>query len=431
MCVSKKRPSTRHTIQSKIDHAYWLKRLFRNTFTFKGDRFQVNHWSVKIQHQGTRRTFSLKNQTRAKAAVEACKLYRAIVTEGWETVSIKGGSSSLPVSKTRRAVDGSSSTSYWAERLIYRKYTEKFHPHLQRELSVRVQHAGTSYYFPLQTDDPKVAARRAAGIYQSVTHEGWNKTKERFSRELSVAFRWVDNPVAWTYTTIQTQPHAFELPIAPGPSCSRLNVAVIETDPGIRRALAWCINQQPGYRCVASFATAAAALSQIPTRQIHLVLASQNLVDQGGTVGMLSTFAPKVAGLVFSVYEDCDLLFACAPGGAAGYLFRRTLPTRILEPIAEAWDKGVFTRDLVTTMVRHYFEGAVASLPASASNHELTNLTQRELEILGLLSKGQPDKEIADLLGISTWTVHGHLKKIFEKLDVHNRTEAVLKYLHK
>ena len=86
---------------------------------------------------------------------------------------------------------------------------------------------------------------------------------------------------------------------------------------------------------------------------------------------------------------------------------------------------------MIADRIREYFQATAASLPTGSLAQVLTTLTQREHEILGLLSKGQPDKEIADLLRISTWTVHGHLKKIFEKLGVHNRTEAVLAYLHK
>jgi DNA-binding NarL/FixJ family response regulator len=145
----------------------------------------------------------------------------------------------------------------------------------------------------------------------------------------------------------------------------------------------------------------------------------------------LKPIAPNVMGLLLSVYEDSEQLFKSTPGGAGSYMLRRTSPTQILAPIAAAWEKGVFTREEIAESVRHYFEAAVVSLPVGGSAHELVNLTPREHEILGLLSKGHPDKEIAEILRISTWTVHGHLKKIFEKLHAHNRTDAVVKYLHK
>ena len=73
----------------------------------------------------------------------------------------------------------------------------------------------------------------------------------------------------------------------------------------------------------------------------------------------------------------------------------------------------------------------VESLSTPESARETARLTQRERDILNLLSEGCLDKEIADALGISLWTVHSHLKKIYEKLGVHTRTEAAIRYLHK
>ena len=405
-----------------MEPKYWRDRLFRNSFTYKGNRFQVSHWSVKIQHLGIRKTFSLRATVRTEAAAEACQLYKAIVTRGWESAPARcksKGTEFHPAPGTLAAPgENGFDSSYWAQRLIHRKYTEALNVSAGRELSVRVDHADASHYFPLGTDNRKLAASRAAQIYQTVAHQGWDLASEQFPRELSVAFRWADNPVAWTYTTIHTQTTI--RPVRPVaalyPSAARLNVAIAESDAGLRRALAWCINQQDGCSCVAAFASAASALRETPRQRTHLVLVSQSLADKPGTVCLeeLKIAAPKVAGVLFSVYEDADQLFKSAPGGAAGYLFRRTAPTRILAPITAAWENGVLTGEQIANSVRGYFEEAVASLPVGGSAHQLTKLTQREHEILALLSKGHPDKEIADLLRISTWTVHGHLKKIFE-----------------
>jgi two-component system, NarL family, response regulator NreC len=437
--VFKKRPSSisgkTPSFKAKSDPEYWRHRLFRNTFTVQGERFHVNHWCVKIQHGGTRKTLALRHSHPTKAAAEASRIYQKIITQGWAGISIQGKRINSHSSRFAREQSLGSNVSYWADRLIHRKYTEKFHPNLEREFSVQIQHAGTSHYFPLRSDDRNAAARQAAQIYRVIVDEGWDKANERFPRELSVAFHWVENPLAWTYTTIQTQPKGFQLSSGPmdKPSAGMLNIAIAESDLGIRKALTWCIDQQKGCCVIATFANAAEAFRQIPRLPIHLVMASQNLADQAGTAFLenLKRLNPKVAGLVFSVYEDCDLLFGCSPGGAACYLFRRTAPTRILEPIIEAAGLGPVTEELIATKVRDYFETALSSLPIGGPSHALRNLTQRELEILGWLSKGQSDKEIADLLRISTWTVHGHLKKIFEKLGAHNRTEAVLRYLHK
>ncbi len=442
----KKRPRTKSSRSlkksrphSKLDPKYWRDRLFRNTFTYNGHRFQVNHWSVKIQQRGARKTFSLRAGHRDRAAIEACQLYETILTQGWESLGGRGFGKTSEINPSPGVLPGAgenrSDPEYWAQRLIHRKYTEAFHANADRELSVRIDYAGNSHYFPLGTHNRRLATNRAVQIYQTITRQGWEAANNRFSRELSVAFRWLDNPVAWTYTTIHTRatmPWAPAQPALRQPG-QRLNVAIAESDPGIRQSLAWCINQQEGFCCDTTFTSAEAILREAPRHPIQLLLANQSLADLPGPVclAQLRTIAPKIAGVVFSIYEDCDQLFKCAPGGAASYVFRRTLPTRILEPIADAAERQFLSRETIADRIRRYFQATVASLPAGSLAQALTTLTQREHEILGLLSKGQPDKEIAELLHISTWTVHGHLKKIFEKLGVHNRTEAVLTYLHK
>ena len=112
-----------------------------------------------------------------------------------------------------------------------------------------------------------------------------------------------------------------------------------------------------------------------------------------------------------------------------GYLLKRTSPLRILEPLADA--TGPLTRESIAARIREYFQNLLTAMPIGPSSPELSKLTAREHEILTLLSKGGVAKDIASTLGISLWTVHGHVKKIFEKLNVHTRTEAVVKFLQK
>src|SRR5262245_28456540 len=118
------------SLRSKTEPVYWRDRLFRNTFTYKGNLRQVNHWSVKIQHLGTRKTFSLQATGMAEAAAEACQLYKAIITRGWESVfaSAKGRDleSRPPPAALAAPEIGGFGTSYWTPRLIHRKYTEAF-----------------------------------------------------------------------------------------------------------------------------------------------------------------------------------------------------------------------------------------------------------------------------------------------------------------
>jgi DNA-binding NarL/FixJ family response regulator len=421
-----------------MEPEYWRARLFRNSFTYQGDRHQVRHWSVKIQYFGTRKTFSLRAIDQKQAASEACGLYKAIVNRGWEMVLAERAEKNAEAHLSARQVSctkqNGSDDAYWGQRLIHRKYTEIFRQNGGLEFSVRVEHAGTSYYFPLGSDKEKIAARNAARIYSVVVGQGWESACKRFPRELSLAFRWSDNPLAWTYTTVVTQTDSpSSVSARPCAQFGKFKVGIVESDFGLREALAWCINQQDGCCCVETFASASAAVEHARRHSIDLLLVSQNLPDKPGIACLneLAAVAPKIIGLLFSVFEDSEKLFEAAPGGAPCYVFRRTPATKILVPIEAALKHGPRTREQFNSSVRRYFQDVVISSPIHGSANELSNLTPREHEILGLLSKGHPDKEIADFLRISTWTVHGHLKKIFEKLGAHNRTDAVVKYLNK
>jgi DNA-binding NarL/FixJ family response regulator len=145
----------------------------------------------------------------------------------------------------------------------------------------------------------------------------------------------------------------------------------------------------------------------------------------------LRRLAPTLPILFFTIHEDSDQLFKATPGGASGYMLKRTSPERLFEPIVGALEDGVLSADRIALHVRRYFQDLVGSLSILESSPGVARLTHREHDILNLLSKGYLDKEIAEALGISLWTVHGHLKKIYEKLGVHTRTEAAVRYLQK
>lgn len=304
-----------------------------------------------------------------------------------------------------------------------------------RELSVQVDHQGTSHYFPLDTEDSKLAANRALRIYETVASQGWKTANELFRRELTVAFRWLDSPLAWTYTTIHTQSNAARQlspdPFHAGPD--RHKVAIAESDEGIRQALAWCINHMRDFRCVATFATAAEALRELPRLSACMVLVNHSLADKPGSacVEELKVTAPAVAGLLYSVYKDSEELFRSTPGGVGTYLLRRTPPNRFLEPIADVLARESRSSAEIVDEVWQYFKNTVTSLAIGSPARQLSHLTHREGQVLALLSKGQMDKEIADRLDISIHTVREHVRNLFEKLRVHNRTEAVVKLLQK
>lgn len=425
--------------ESKREPAYWRERLFKSRYAYKGELREVRNWSVKIQYLGKRKTFALRASRRDEAAAEACELYRALVAHGWKTAAIHGfwrrPHPSPPTRETARGGADKLDASYWTQRLIYREYTMNLQPATHQELSVRLDYGGAGHYFALGTNSHRVAAARASRIYQTLVSQGWEAVDRRFARELTVAFHWLDIPLAWTYTTIHTlNTGAGDSPIEPlKQTGTAFKVAVAESDAGIRRALEWCLNRTDGLCCVATCASAEEALRDVRRTPVQLVLVSHNLSDGAGAACLeeLKSAVPEVAGLLYSVYESSEELFKRTPGGAGTYLLRRTGPTHFLEPIRSWLKSGQTPGESLASTAWQYFKDSVASMPVGGFARHLASLTQREQEVLGLLSQGRPDKEIADHLGISIYTVHEHVRNILDKLGVHNRTEAAVKFLQK
>lgn len=425
------------TYSSKLETGYWQQRLFKNTFTYRGQRREVNGWAVKLQLFGKRKTFSLNSSDRRKAAAEACQIYQTIHTQGWEAVGQRQGRLGFPGLHATTSPDGLVATGFdtehWRRRLIHRRYLESAQPQSKRELSVRIEHAGLSRYFPLGTHEEPQAAARAQRIHQAVVGEGWAVAKQKFTRELTLALRWLDDPLAWTYTTFHTWTSGDQRRgiVGERSRSTARSVAILEPDAGIRFALAASVDRQEGFQCCATFGSLTEARREITRHKTDLLLTNYALPDRPGSACLeeLQQTSPALVGLLYSVFEDSEQLFKATPGGAVGYMLKRTPVHCIFEPLAEA--AGRLTPELISVKIREYFQRLVAALPAGPSALDSARLTPREHEILTLLAKGELAKEIADTLGISIWTVHGHVKSIFEKLDVHSRTEAVVKFLQK
>lgn len=433
MVVSKKRPRTKPATVSPLrpgcsrqDPRHWLNRLFKPGYTYKGRRFKVSNWAVKIQHQGKRKTLILRSNQRHEAAQEACELYCTLASSGWKGVLLAAGSARAGRPTSTSGFDA----VYWAQRLIHRGYTMSPQRNDNKELSVRIEHLGVGQYFPLGTDNRHAATNRTLRIYQDIVSHGWEWVNLRYSRELTIAFRWLDVPLAWTYTTIHTQISG--TPEKRPAASDGLSVAIVESDLGTRRTLEWCVSRMEGFRCVAAYANAAEALREVPGSPCQLALINHKLSDQPGSAFLAEMKAiSRTAGLLYSVYEDSEELFRRTPGGAGTYLLKRTLPTAFLEPIASVSETGRLPADELIPTAWRYFKENLASLPVGVSARPLANLTQREHEVLTLIGKGYPDKFIAEDLGISVYTVHKHARNIFEKLGAHNRTEAAVRLLQK
>jgi len=332
------------------------------------------------------------------------------------------------VESTSRAGAGN-----WKDRLILRRYRFPASGESEQDLAVRIDHAGAGYFFPLGTPDLETAAARAARIYQTAVKQGWNSVFKLFPRELIVSFEWCMNPVLWTYTTIHTLVgkgaglESDSLTTNP----NRQRVLVVELDAGIRRALCWSIDQQAGFGSVPCDSTESFT-EALALHKPRMVLLNRNLAGRIGykCAGTIAPIQPGVPALTYSVHVDGDQMFVSTPGGAGGYLVKRIKPDRLLEPILNVVSRSELMTDDLLLRVKYYFQ-ELLQLHSGHDNSALARLTRREREVLALLSKGCVDKEIAQAMGISVWTVHGHVKRIFEQLNVRTRTEAVIRYLEK
>ena len=166
-----------------------------------------------------------------------------------------------------------------------------------------------------------------------------------------------------------------------------IQVALVEDDAGVRANLAALLNSSPGFSCQAAYPDAMTALKAIPANRPDVVLMDINMPGMPGTecVRRLKAVAPTLPVLMLTVYDDSEQIFKSLVAGATGYLLKRT--------------------------------------------PEVQSLTEREEQVLSLLAKGHTYKEISGLMNISFETVRTHVRSIYEKLHVHSRTEATLKYL--
>lgn len=202
-------------------------------------------------------------------------------------------------------------------------------------------------------------------------------------------------------------------------------IAIVEDHAELRQTWAQIVDAAPGYRCVCSCDTGEEALKVIPQHRPNVVLMDINLPGMSGIkcTEALKARMPDTQVLILTVYEDSEMIFEALQAGASGYLLKRTSPARLIDAIKDAKDGGApMTSEVARKVVQSFRK------PANPAAKD-ADLTEREGEILKLLSQGFVTKEIATKLGISFYTAQTHLQHIYQKLHVRSRTEAVIKYL--
>ncbi|MEO6034219.1 MAG: response regulator transcription factor [Verrucomicrobiota bacterium] len=206
-----------------------------------------------------------------------------------------------------------------------------------------------------------------------------------------------------------------------------ITVSIVEDNDQLRATLCRLIDREEDLRCLSQFSTAEAALENLPKEKPKVVLMDINLPGINGVecVRKLKQIAPEILVVMLTAYEDTENIFNALAAGATGYLLKRAPKAELLEAIREVNQGG-------SPMTTHIARKVVQSFQkAGASKQATENLSAREQEVLDCLSHGFLYKEIAEKLGISYETVHTYIRRIYEKLQVRTRTEAVAKFLRR
>ena len=206
-----------------------------------------------------------------------------------------------------------------------------------------------------------------------------------------------------------------------------IQVAIVEDDDEIRANLGHRIGSNPAFRLLRSYGDAESALADLPRHKPDVVLMDINLPGMDGIecVRELKAKMPKAQFVMLTVYEDSNRLFKSLVAGASGYLLKRTPLAKLVTAIREAHQGGSPMTPQIARQVVQYFQQAREAAP------DVQRLTPRETQVLQQLARGFRYKEIVDNLGISAGTLHSYISSTYEKLHVHSRTEAVVKYLNR
>ena len=205
-----------------------------------------------------------------------------------------------------------------------------------------------------------------------------------------------------------------------------IKVAIVEDHEQFRSKLTELIEESAGLKLVGAFKDGLAAIAGIPELKPDVVVMDIQLPGADGVecVRKLKAVLPELSFLMLTAYEDSDRLFESLKAGAGGSLLKRTSPAQFLQAIQELHAGGSPMTPHIARRVVQYFSASVKS-----AQSDLDDLTPGQKKFLEELAQGYSYKEIADHLGISVHGVRNYIRKIYEKLHVHSKVEAINKYL--
>ena len=203
-------------------------------------------------------------------------------------------------------------------------------------------------------------------------------------------------------------------------------ISLVEDNLPLAEELQALFDSQPDMEVLDVFTSAETALERLPSRAPDMLVVDIRLPGMNGVelIAALKPAFPDLPILVLTMYDESDLIFDALKAGASGYLLKRAAGDELCDAVRQVQRGGAPMSPSIARKVVQSFRA-----PASVPGPEVTPLSPREEEILGLLANGALYKEIASALGISLDTVRTHLRRIYEKFHVHTRTEAVVKFL--
>lgn len=211
------------------------------------------------------------------------------------------------------------------------------------------------------------------------------------------------------------------------PEAPVIRVSIVEDDGPTRQSLEEVVRQTPMLRFVSSFAESPQALASLPLDQPDVILMDINLPEINGVecVRRLRPLLPRTQFLMLTVYEDSEHIFEALAVGATGYLLKSTRREDLIAGVLDIHEGGSPMTSGVARKVVRSFSGVQAPVAASSA------LSAREQEVLGLLAEGFLYKEIANRLNLNILTVRTYIRRIYEKLQVHSRSQAAAKYFRR
>jgi len=202
----------------------------------------------------------------------------------------------------------------------------------------------------------------------------------------------------------------------------KIKISIVEDLEIVRTGLAAIINMSSDFMVLNSFETAEKALPGILSNSPDIVIMDIHLPGMNGIecIKKIKEKKPGIQFMMFTIYENSDTVFQALEAGAAGYLLKNTPPSKILESLKELYEGG-------SPMNAEIAKKLVLRFQQVASHMSEFHLTEKERQILHLVSKGFLYKEIANELNNSINTIKQHIRHIYEKLHVQNKAEAVNK----